>query len=474
MAIEFHCPYCTAAIRVADTAAGKRGRCPKCAQRVMIPQPVGLAGPIASVAVAAPEGSASADEIAFPEEYAAPPDRPQWFSPVAKPKGKAAEPRRSQRSAPPPENAPQASPAPHSEQSQVTGANGRDEPPLPLARPVSPPVADHADDGPQQFPFGDSLPDFDPEPVAEAALPHARPVLPEVPAVAPVSYARTLKRRSRRKRRIPWVPIGCVALLLAVIAAFTWQGQGGLGGDLKAEPVPQLVEMPSAYVDTSQLELPQATIDLVLDGLRQSPKALGSKYVWIEFRGTQRGLQVRLAEGESTMFYRVNIAGNPSLRRFAAENSARLDEPRKKELAKATLQFFREWEQSTSLAEAIKDLRGYRDAVGLAALVKPLGYHAVAIHDGLAYRCVYEDADGNLYFLLPEGVEQFELRGRQLPEGEQLFSGSYTVKVTGQATRSSGSGTPAANPSTGEPKPSGMPADGSRSAADSAPQPSRG
>ncbi len=37
MAIEFHCPYCTAVIRVADALAGRRGRCPKCDTVLIIP-----------------------------------------------------------------------------------------------------------------------------------------------------------------------------------------------------------------------------------------------------------------------------------------------------------------------------------------------------------------------------------------------------------------------------------------------------
>ena len=39
MAIEFDCPYCTAAIRVNDTAAGKRGACPKCGTSLIVPRP---------------------------------------------------------------------------------------------------------------------------------------------------------------------------------------------------------------------------------------------------------------------------------------------------------------------------------------------------------------------------------------------------------------------------------------------------
>lgn len=38
MTIQFHCPHCRALIRVAESAAGKRGRCPQCAAKVEIPQ----------------------------------------------------------------------------------------------------------------------------------------------------------------------------------------------------------------------------------------------------------------------------------------------------------------------------------------------------------------------------------------------------------------------------------------------------
>ncbi len=37
MAIEFNCPYCTASIRVLDSAAGKQGTCPKCETKLIVP-----------------------------------------------------------------------------------------------------------------------------------------------------------------------------------------------------------------------------------------------------------------------------------------------------------------------------------------------------------------------------------------------------------------------------------------------------
>ncbi len=39
MAIQFNCPYCTSAIRVADAAAGRIGKCPRCGTKLRVPRP---------------------------------------------------------------------------------------------------------------------------------------------------------------------------------------------------------------------------------------------------------------------------------------------------------------------------------------------------------------------------------------------------------------------------------------------------
>ena len=57
MAIEFNCPYCTAAIRVPDMYAGKQGRCPKCDTRLLIPS-VPLPNQPAPTVSSSPAGAA--------------------------------------------------------------------------------------------------------------------------------------------------------------------------------------------------------------------------------------------------------------------------------------------------------------------------------------------------------------------------------------------------------------------------------
>ena len=75
MAIEFNCPYCTAPIRVPDTYSGKKGSCPKCATKLLVPD----VGPQAAPPQAAPP------QVAPPQ--AAPPQAapPQAAPPQAAP-----------------------------------------------------------------------------------------------------------------------------------------------------------------------------------------------------------------------------------------------------------------------------------------------------------------------------------------------------------------------------------------------------
>ncbi len=45
MAIEFRCPYCEATIRVADSAPGRVGKCPKCNTKMVVPKPTAAMPP---------------------------------------------------------------------------------------------------------------------------------------------------------------------------------------------------------------------------------------------------------------------------------------------------------------------------------------------------------------------------------------------------------------------------------------------
>jgi hypothetical protein len=61
MAIQFNCPYCTSSIRVADAAAGKIGKCPKCGTKLRVPKPE---IPQASPPTASPDAPRNLEPVA--------------------------------------------------------------------------------------------------------------------------------------------------------------------------------------------------------------------------------------------------------------------------------------------------------------------------------------------------------------------------------------------------------------------------
>jgi len=87
MAIEFHCPYCTATIRVPDQFSGKRGSCPKCATRLLVPdivppaQKSAAAGSVSSQ----PEHSSEQPPASSNVHATVPPALPEGLSPPTGP-----------------------------------------------------------------------------------------------------------------------------------------------------------------------------------------------------------------------------------------------------------------------------------------------------------------------------------------------------------------------------------------------------
>jgi len=72
--IHFDCPACGVSIKVTDAAAGKRGSCPKCRARVLIPLAT-EAEPELEISEEEPE-----EKVARKKKKAAQPDTLDWLS----------------------------------------------------------------------------------------------------------------------------------------------------------------------------------------------------------------------------------------------------------------------------------------------------------------------------------------------------------------------------------------------------------
>lgn len=265
-----------------------------------------------------------------------------------------------------------------------------------------------------------ATPDGLPTPVA--AVP-----LPEVSTAAPSS---PLRQRLRRRRRVAWVvPAVFLLILVGVVSWLAWQlnVSGSLTGELAAVELDD-VDLEPAIVPRDLFALPAKLRDEALQRLREQPLPLVSERMQVQFRGSEEGLVVSVARGVNTRWYRVDVRGHGRLAQFLVHEAAPLRERQSQSLAQAATDFLTDFHRSTE-KPASAAITAYRDRLGLTALVRGLGFEVVAVVGANIYPCVYEEADGTLYFLLPPGVKQFTLKGRSHGDRSAVFPGQFTVKV---------------------------------------------
>lgn len=292
------------------------------------------------------------------------------------------------------------------------------EGPLPVESPPQPAMEPVVSPGEPVFPGPPPAPEGEFPAFGESAA------APRAPAT---SYARALKRRRKKKGGLGiLVPLLFGSCLVGVTLFLWWQSRPTLYGDLTAEALPDY-ELATGGIGKSEVQdLSKDVINYVIEDLEENPARLTSELMETEFRGTRRGIQVNVFEGKQTMFFRVAPRKNKDFDDWVLKNADKLEKPRLKEYSAAIKRFFKEYSDSEG---DVADLPGYRDSMGLNATVSRVGYNMAALVGQTAHRCVYEDAEQRLYFLLPKKTKQFELVGRRLDNGETLFPGTYKVKV---------------------------------------------
>ncbi len=316
MAIEFDCPYCTAAIRIGDEAAGKQGTCPKCGTTLIVPRPQ------ATAAADSPAATAATDQDVVPE------------------------------------------------------------------------------------------------------------VVPEFQSRPQASISSRVRRR-RRKRGGMGFPLACGGILLLVITV-VWilndpsRFRGSLEGELTASYVPAEVLVRS--IDPELLESRSEAYAELVESLKERPGRVRSNVMVVAFVELGGRMEVRVESAREYRLVRVGMGQTESLRTFVESQSSRLEGLRREDLAGSLGQLLSDWQAAGEADLAFEDWSGYRESVGLTALVGGLGHHAVARTGRQDLRCLYE-GDGALYFLVPTSLGEFRLVGRRRRDGSVPFPAEFTVRI---------------------------------------------
>ena len=407
MAIQFNCPYCTSPIRVPDSAGGKRGTCPRCKAKILVPKLKRKTSPAATEQPAAQtEPPRKKRRRPIRDRLAETPD----FAGISEA---------------------ETNPAASGEAeipafSDVTASNSESAPPpLPVSHSPAPPLP-----------------------------PSAAIVTNPSPFATP--YARALRRRQRRRRSV-WIPVLFGLLLVGSVAGFlVWTGRQKLEGTLEAVILPDANLQPKT-VNDAMVPLEEETVRTVLAHLRKNPLPnlqSDRNLMMHEVVATSSGLSISVFATDSVQFFRVDVRKNKAMRKFLKSNREKLDRPRIEELESGLKRFFHSTADSLANGGGIENdsLDEFRRNVVLPALVGGAGYHLVASVDHKLYLCMYEDKVGRLYFLLPMGTKKFTIVGRKLADGTRLFPGRYTVNVSGPAETGSNDAKTESDPAKPAPK----------------------
>ncbi len=351
MSIEFHCPYCTAVIRVPDTFAGKSGSCPKCATKLLVP----MVGP----------GTSEASE----------------------------NPTRD---------------LPH--QTAAAPAVGTDK-------------QSSGEDGLSAAPDSGGVPS-----------------VPEVPILntgSPRSVTRSMQKKSRRRksqrRFVVAIPLVCFLLFFGVLGALFFVTEPELKGTLIGT-VAGKTEIPSATVSLATLGLAEEERTQVQSAFADAPEAFVSTQMTCRVRLDTSGLVTEIRTGEGFSWFLVNPATDLNLSKWINSHRIAINSQRLQILAKNGADLCRDKVAKAAGSPVVFDAQRFRDGFGLNAHVNAFGYVVEALTDQRRALCVHEDANGTLYFALPENTTMFTLRGRQIDGQPPLFPGEYSVSVLRAAT----------------------------------------
>ena len=277
---------------------------------------------------------------------------------------------------------------------------------------------------------------------AELFAPKAR-ALGELPVEAPRQLLRpgsVASQLRRKKSSGGWmIPIGFGALLCGAVGWFVWQQSQTerLSGDLTAVTA-TVLDLPAVELDSSLFKQPPAELKPLLAELEKSPVRIPSALMLVQIGATKGRLSIRVNSGPQTHFFKVDTSDNPGLINYRKNHSRDLEQMRSEEVQQAGTEFITEYQRVQEKKVGPSALNDFRNSLALPALVRGVGHQLVAVYGNTPYRCVYEDRDGALYFLLPSGAKGFEIIGRKHKDGKLIFVGSYKVKVTGEIKESAG------------------------------------
>ncbi len=390
MAIQFSCPYCTASVKVPDSASGKLGACPKCGTKVRIPK------------------------VPIPPAGASPP------APV------------------PPVGAPMVTPMPVQADLGL-GFPNLFEAAAPAVTAPLPPVPVSTD----PFDFSNVAAAAATTPSSSAqsrkkSLDHngnqlGKGVLFGVGVGVGLGVMQLV------------VVMGGLVLLAGVVIWQVIANQPVYEGSVVGTIVPsdKPISVPVAW---SAIEVPASTQGQVIEYFKRHQTSLKNSMMEIEIAAAPQGLVVRFQTTADSILVSIDPQLVPDVKALIVANQASWGEARKKELATNAKVLCDNVAKAQLTSGRVESVSSYHDTVILNALVRGLGRHVVAVANRINCPCVFEDEAGKLYFVVPRNTTEITVMEKSGAERVQMLPQAFRIYASLAAATSPAPRTPAPEP----------------------------
>ena len=255
-------------------------------------------------------------------------------------------------------------------------------------------------------------------------------------ALRPGAVSSRLKK-SKSGGEVWLIPAFFILLFCGVGGWYLWQQKffSGSAAELTATTA-EILELPPVELGEAYFKQPPEELQPVLEGLEKAPIRISSNYAGavaqVQISATKLALTIQVTAGPGTAFYRVVLESDPGFANYRKENSLELEEILSSDLGRSATDFITEYRRIKEKKLDGRLINGFMQTLALPALAKGIGRELVAVQGAARYSCVYEDRDGGFYFLMPSGMQEFQVQGRTLEDGKVPFPGQYQVKVAGK------------------------------------------
>lgn len=242
--------------------------------------------------------------------------------------------------------------------------------------------------------FSDEEPDAEDEEPAEPINPHA-----------------VLARRNKRRMSRGWIGV-ILAFVLATAGisfGYWWSNRSNVIRNATATVIANAtLSRDLTAVDVNVNPADWAAIE---KSLEQNPADLRDAAMRVQMEKSARGLQLSLTPTTERMLVAVPTSSIAELQVQSTKDA--LGEAWKTALTGSLTSMSATVQQAVA-AGTLPKLRDYGEPVGMEGLAGATGYHFRAAVGNKAYPCVFEDANHQLYFLVPPGTKSLAVIPRDV------------------------------------------------------------